>query len=128
MKVLVIEDDASTAELLKIRLERLECEVHFADSPEGAMKVALEEKPQLILADLKLDGSVERGLETIRCLREGAITHRIPIILHSIYVEHGDEAPIDDLPVVDGCLPKPFKLRQLVDMITLHRDHPELRG
>ena len=63
-RILVIEDEAITAQDLKYRLERLGyIVVGTAGSGEEAIKKAKETYPDLILVDISLKGEMD-GIET----------------------------------------------------------------
>lgn len=116
MNVLLIEDDEASAELLKLRLEALECTVEQTSSAEEALSRARQDGINLVICDLKLAHSPHNGIQLVQQLREDPQTREIPIVVHSIYVNFPSEAP-EALPVVDGYLPKPFRFDELKSMI-----------
>ena len=55
-KILIVDDDADTRQLLKIRLESQGYETAFAFDAVSAIGVARDQKPDLILLDFGLPG------------------------------------------------------------------------
>jgi CheY-like chemotaxis protein len=76
-RVLIVEDEALIAESLKIDLEHLGVDVlDPVAKGETAVKVALKEKPSLILMDIRLAGGMD-GIEAA----ERIMNHQyIPIV------------------------------------------------
>ena len=70
-KVLLIEDDASIADSMKMLLQAWGMECHIAaDGLQADAVVALHGRPELILADLRLPGT-EQGAQIANRLRSG---------------------------------------------------------
>jgi two-component system, response regulator PdtaR len=64
IKILIVEDEALTATSLKLDLEEFGAEVlKPVAKGDDAIKVALEEKPSIILMDIRLAGGLD-GIET----------------------------------------------------------------
>src|SRR5690348_11988467 len=79
-KVLVVEDEQDIAALVKHTLERGgEAQVQTVASGDVAIRVALEDPPDLVILDLNLP--VLNGGEVCRILRGRAETAAIPIIM-----------------------------------------------
>ena len=75
-KVLVVDDDAKTVELVKLYLNRDGYRVLTAGDGNEALRLARENHPDLIVLDLMLPGI--SGLEVCRILREES---DVPIIM-----------------------------------------------
>lgn len=79
-KILVIEDDSQTLQLLEFLLKRAGFEVMAAtDGKEGVRKSLL--KPDLIIIDIMLPRM--SGLEVIVKIKDNADTRKIPILILS---------------------------------------------
>jgi CheY-like chemotaxis protein len=76
-KILVVEDDAVSAEMVKIRLARQGYKVIVAKTGEEGIRLAQEEMPDLILMDMLLPGI--HGLEATIQLKKNPQTKKIPI-------------------------------------------------
>lgn len=77
-KILLIEDEPDQSKIIKLRLESRGYQVITAYKAEEGMKLALEEKPDLILMDMILPGM--HGLEATIELKRMPETKEIPII------------------------------------------------
>ena len=77
-KLLLIEDEPDQSQMIKIRLETRGYQVITAHKAEEGIKLAQEEKPDLILMDMVLPGM--HGLEATMKLKEIPETKEIPII------------------------------------------------
>jgi two-component system cell cycle response regulator len=69
-KILIVEDDADTRELLKVRLRAQGYETAFAFDAVSAISVTREEKPDLILLDMGLPAAT--GMTESRATKAGA--------------------------------------------------------
>lgn len=114
--VLVVEDDPTCLELIKLRLEFMGCRVASADRVEDALLLASEVQPSLIIVDLVLHGEENAGLRLIHELRTQPATALVPIAIHSVSLCEPSGLP-EPLPKVEALLPKPFKLKQLEDLV-----------
>ncbi|MDB5098473.1 MAG: divK [Cyanobacteria bacterium RYN_339] len=116
MRVLVVEDNPHSAELMVLRLATLGCESLVAASAEEGFTMAHTQRPDVILLDLKLDGDRDGGVALLGRLREDPRTANIRVVIHSIYVAHPDEMPRLEHQA-DGMLLKPFKFKDLKELI-----------
>jgi len=108
--VLLIEDDASVAALLRTALERDGLEIrHFADG-KRAMEAAEEASPGVVLLDLKLPGM--SGWEILRRLRSLPAYEHVPIMI--ITAEGSEESVVRAFQLgADDYLVKPFSVALL---------------
>ena len=107
--VLVIEDEASIAELITLYLERDGFTVAWrTDGPSGLAAVG-SERPVLVLLDLMLPGL--DGFEITRALRTGP--ERVPLIIVTARDEEADRVLGLELGA-DDYVTKPFSPRELV--------------
>ncbi len=78
MRVLLIDDDPATTDMLEILIQSYPCSVISANSGEDALTLAQSEKPDLIILDLMmLDMD---GLDVCKALRKFT---NIPILMLS---------------------------------------------
>jgi len=107
--VLLVEDEASIADLVRLYLERDGFRVVWrTDGPSGLAAVDAE-RPRLVLLDLMLPGM--DGFEVTRALRERG--GRVPIIVVTAREEEADRVLGLELGA-DDYVTKPFSPRELV--------------
>lgn len=80
-KILIIEDDQASRQLMKIRLERSGYETAFAGDAMTAVRVARDERPDLILLDFGLPGG--DGTVVMERLKTFPALSQIPVIVVS---------------------------------------------
>ncbi len=106
-RVLVVDDDAKTVELVKLYLNRDGYHVLTAYDGVEALRLAREGHPDLIVLDLMLPGVA--GLEVCRTLRAES---DIPIIM--LTARTSDDDKLTGLGVgADDYVTKPFSPREL---------------
>ena len=122
--ILVVEDEPSILELLRINLVDAGYEVRAAPDAESGQAMVRERLPDLLLLDWMLPG--KSGLALAKELRADARTRELPIIMVSARGEESDrvaglEAWVDDY------VTKPFSPRELKARIkaVLRRRAPE---
>jgi DNA-binding response OmpR family regulator len=122
--VLLVEDEASIADLVRLYLERDGFRVVWrTDGPSGLAAVDTE-RPRLVLLDLMLPGM--DGFEVTRALRQRG---RVPIIVVTAREEEADRVLGLELGA-DDYVTKPFSPRELVARVkaVLRRAEPEPEG
>lgn len=67
-RILVVEDEADAAEMLRLLLEREGQDVATAESGESALEIAREFRPGLVLCDLQLSGEMD-GYDVAEAIR-----------------------------------------------------------
>lgn len=105
--VLIVDDDLDTVQLVGMALEEEGHRVRAA-AGAGALRLAREERPDVILLDLMMPGM--DGAEVSRRLRADPRTARAPIVLLSA---HNDALAVAATLPVDDVLSKPFTIVEL---------------
>jgi DNA-binding response OmpR family regulator len=111
MKVLVIDDEADMIQAVETLLKLHGFEVYTHATGNNVPELVKECNPDVILLDINLSG--KSGLEVCKELK--AISDHPPIILFSAH--GGEEASLKGCKA-DGFMPKPFKVKQLVDILS----------
>ena len=112
-KILIVEDEIFTAEALRLDLEQMGYEVcSLVSSGEKAIQIATNEKPDVVLMDVRLKGKLG-GLKAGEAIRSRL---GIPIIYMSGYLEEEikEKAGIDEC---FRCLQKPFERIEIKNMV-----------
>jgi DNA-binding NtrC family response regulator len=76
-RVLIVDDDAASRELLETRLDALNCDVAMAADGREALSAIRREPPSVVLLDLQMPGM--DGMEVLRALRQDRID--VPVIV-----------------------------------------------
>ena len=76
---LVVDDESTTRDFLRAILASIDWKVIEAPDGATALKLAEEQKPQLILLDVQMPG--ESGFSTFANLRENSATAEIPVVM-----------------------------------------------
>ena len=77
-KILIVEDEPEARTLLKRRLMAYRFEVVEAGDGAEGLRKAKEEKPDLIILDLKMPG--DDGLQVYRSMRKEAGLEAVPVL------------------------------------------------
>lgn len=113
-KVLVVEDNDLNLKLFYDLLVIHNCEVIMSRDGVGVVELTKQEKPDLILMDIQLNGV--SGIDLIQSLKTCDITSHIPIIAVTAFAMKNDETRILD----SGCdlyLTKPISIDHFVKAI-----------
>ncbi len=109
-KILVVEDNEDSRMLIVKILSREGYDIAEAESGEDAVRLAGEEKPDLILMDVGLVGM--DGLEATARIKKNPETASIPVIALTAYAMDGDKERTLGAGC-DGYISKPIDVRQL---------------
>jgi len=110
-KILVVDDEAHILELVRFNLEKDGYRVVTAQDGLEALKLAREERPDLIVLDVMLPGV--DGFEVCRMIQRDNETGEIPIIMLTARSEEIDK--ILGLEIgADDYMTKPFSPRELL--------------
>ncbi|BAU58673.1 diguanylate cyclase/phosphodiesterase with PAS/PAC sensor [Halorhodospira halochloris] len=132
LRVLVAEDEQTSAVVVPLRLQRLGCEVTLVKRGDAALEAARQGVFDLLLLDLSMPGL--NGIEVARVLRSEEDARpgvrRVPKVLCTAYSREEIEQEFD-LVEVDALLEKPIRekhLRQLISRVRLGLDPAEAGG
>jgi hypothetical protein len=122
-KILIVEDESIVALNIKNRLEELGyAVVAMLNSGEAALQVVDHNRPDLVLMDIKLKGTVD-GIEAAALIRS---RFQIPVVYLTAY---SDEETVDRAKFTEpyGYILKPFEARDLCTTIevSLHKHQME---
>ena len=124
-RLLLVEDDASLAELVTFHFERADYEVTRTGDGEEALILVDEVRPDVILLDWMIEGI--SGIEVCRRLRRRSSSSNVPIIMLTARGEESDRIRGLDTGA-DDYVTKPFSPRELVARVgaVLRRVRPAL--
>ena len=105
-KILIVDDDLNDLETMKLVLEKEKYKVITSDNGADALQVIQNDKPDLVLIDIKMP--TLSGYDLLRLLRE-RINHDVKMIYISIVPRK--EVDMED---IDGFVQKPFMPVNLV--------------
>ena len=115
-QILVVEDEADMAELLKERLKAAGYQVHTAASGKAGLSSAAEHQPDLVILDLMLPDL--HGYEVCKELRKLSNPWVQPILMLTAMSQ-----PIDQLRGfargADAYLTKPFDSNELLKTVAV---------
>src|SRR5947209_17819722 len=111
MKILIIEDEANIAQVLRLYLEQANYTVLIASDGVAGLELHAREHPDLIILDLMLP--ILDGMEVCRRIRAWANT---PILM--LTARQGEDDRVEGLESgADDYLVKPFSPRELVSRV-----------
>jgi DNA-binding response OmpR family regulator len=123
-KILIIEDEATIAQLIRLYLEQANYQVLTAGDGVAGLEMHARERPDLVILDLMLP--VLDGMEVCRRIRAWANT---PILM--LTARQGEEDRIAGLELgADDYLVKPFSPREVVSRVKaiLRRSAPSIES
>lgn len=110
-KILVVDDEEHIAELISYNLASNGYKVIIANNGNDAVKLAVEEKPNLILLDLMIPG--KDGYDVCKDIRSNNKIRNTPIIMLTAKSEELDKILGLELGA-DDYITKPFSVRELL--------------
>lgn len=109
--VLVVDDDATTLEVLHTVLDLEEFDVLTASDGQSALDIATASAPDVIVLDVMMPGL--DGYQVCRALKDDPRTSEIPVVLLTARDQPGDR----EQGIASGCdlyLTKPFSPLTLI--------------
>jgi CheY-like chemotaxis protein len=110
--IMVVDDDESIVESLRLLLEYAGYVVMTADGEESLVAELAHTRPALILLDYWLSGS--NGGEITKRLKGDEHTRAIPIVI--ISASYNIKELVEEAGA-DGFIPKPYDMQMLLSMI-----------
>lgn len=115
-RILIIDDDATMLQLLRMHLTALQHSVEVAADAAEAIRSVFEQTPDLIISDLNMP--YMNGLELLKAFRGDEITKGVPVILLTGSTNDDDWMEAMKLGVTRYVI-KPVQLDELVREIDL---------
>lgn len=121
--LLVVDDESDQCDSIKSYFSRRNFLVFTTATGEGALALIKENKPDLVLLDMKLEGSMD-GKDVLQILRESDKETKIALVTGDILSEH-EMQEIADLGIVEF-LHKPVDMQALEGVIkkVLQENYP----
>ena len=113
--ILVVDDDESIRELLRLHLSGAGYEVNVAEDAIAAGYLVLRSPPDLIISDISMPHM--DGFEFVEALKSDTTLPRIPVIFLTSFDE-GDQRG-KELGAV-GYITKPVRADRLLSMVAQH--------
>jgi DNA-binding response OmpR family regulator len=107
---LVVDDDRLLLRLVEMNLGKTGMRVLLADSGEDALRLAAEEKPDVILLDIMMP--FMDGYEVMGRLKADGATQDIPVIMLTAKSSHSDMRKCEEMGAA-AYITKPFNLDDL---------------
>lgn len=109
-KILVVDDEADSLEIIRLILENEGYKVQTASDGQEALSKASQQKPDLIFLDVKMPEL--DGYEVCRRLKSLPETTMIPVIMHSASGSEQTRAQAREAGA-DDFMFKPFTIKKL---------------
>jgi two-component system response regulator (stage 0 sporulation protein F) len=107
-KLMIVDDELDVREYLKNFFRRRKIDVVTAENGEEAVKLAREERPDLMLLDVRMTGI--DGVETLKRIRQEGGT--VKVIMVTGVEDQAVLAPLKELNIA-ACIHKPLILEEL---------------
>ncbi len=114
-RIVCIEDEPETTNLVKLILAREGYEVLGANGGEAGLDLVREELPDLILLDLMMPDM--DGWQVYQHLKEQEATRDIPVIVVTAKVQSIDKVLGLQVAKVDDYITKPFRPEELSERV-----------
>ncbi|MCX5708897.1 MAG: response regulator [Candidatus Omnitrophica bacterium] len=114
-KVMIVDDDKEFLEELRETLFLNGYEVIKVDDPHRVLDLAGNNKPDIILLDLKIDHS--SGFEIADELSRFTRTIDIPVVAMTGFFTENEHISLMGLCGINKCITKPFSAEQIVTAI-----------
>lgn len=122
-KLLIVDDEVDIRESLVNHFSKRNFKVSAASSGEEALRLIKEEKPDLVILDMKIEGNLD-GKGVLRILRETDQDTKVAMVTGAVFSEQ-EMQEVADLGIVDF-VHKPVDIHTLENLIkkVLERSYP----
>lgn len=121
-KVLLCDDSATMQRAVKLSLKKQPYELLVCDNGKDGLRLAQENKPVIVLADLDMPGMT--GAELCKAIKEDSSLSNTKVVLLCGRFDDVDEKSLEGVPT-DGKLWKPFEAQVLIELLrTLATEEP----
>lgn len=115
-RILIVEDQADIRELIRMTLEIEDFDIHEAENGDQGLSAARQLKPDLILLDVMMPGTLD-GFAVCAHIKADPALKRMKVVILSAKGQDHDKQQ-GKLVGADGYLTKPFSPRQLLDVVS----------
>ncbi len=114
-KVLIVEDDVFLLNMYAEKFTLENYQVFAAEEGKKGVKLALKEKPDIILLDIILPGM--NGFDVLKAIKEDESTRHIPVILLTNLSQRDDINKGLELGAVDYLIKAHFMPSEVVEKV-----------
>lgn len=115
-RILIVEDQADIRELIRMTLEIEDFDIHEAENGDIGLQMARQLKPDLVLLDVMMPGSLD-GFGVCSHIKGDSALKKMKVVILSAKGQDNDKQQ-GKQSGADGYLTKPFSPRQLLDVVT----------
>lgn len=115
--VLIVDDDASIQELIRIILTKHGYDVHLATDGEDGVVKFMEVKPDLVISDISMPKGDGFNVAILIRSKESLIGRKVPILLISAFYDDHANRENAKRCGADSFLSKPFTQKQLIEAV-----------
>ena len=113
-KILIVEDNLQNLRVVQLSLKDQGYLLREATDGKNALRIALKERPDLIIMDIQLPGL--SGIEVTKKLRERPDFQQVPIVAVTAYAMKGDKEKALDIGF-DAYLTKPISTQEIASLV-----------
>ncbi|MDE1998506.1 MAG: response regulator [Burkholderiales bacterium] len=115
-RVLIVEDQVDIRELVRLTLELEDFDIQEADNGDEGLALATQWRPDLILLDVMMPGSLD-GIAVCKRIKGDPSMKKVKVIILSAKGQDSDRHQGQQAGA-DGYLTKPFSPKQLLETVT----------
>ena len=113
-KILIADDEHNIRHILDFSLHAEGFDVVSAPTGDEALKLAIDEPPDLVILDVMMPGL--GGIETCRCLKQNSRTAHVPVVMLTACNSREGRAEAEAAGA-DMYVTKPFSPQKIVDLV-----------